>query len=58
MKREVEKHDGGKRGGTTEEEREFITKALYNWCLRLLTALFNYITYFIGNNSDHYQLPY
>ena len=27
-------------------------KALYNWCLQLLTALFNYITYFIGDNSD------
>ena len=25
---------------------------LYNWCFRLLTVLFNYITYFIGNNSD------
>ena len=26
--------------------------ALYNWCFRLLTALFNYVTYFIGDNSD------
>ena len=27
-------------------------KALYNWCLWILTALFNYVTYFIGDNSD------
>jgi hypothetical protein len=27
-------------------------KALYNWVLRLVTALFNYVSYFIGDNSD------
>jgi len=27
-------------------------KALYNWVLRLVTALFNYVTYFLGDNSD------
>lgn len=26
--------------------------ALYNWCFRLLTALLNYVTYFIGDNFD------
>jgi hypothetical protein len=29
--------------------------ALYNWCFRLLTALFNYVTYFIGDNADRHQ---
>ena len=28
------------------------TIALYNWVVRLVTALFNYVTYFIGDNSD------
>lgn len=28
------------------------TIALYNWCLRLITALFNYVSYFLGDNSD------
>ena len=31
-------------------------KALYNWCLRLLTVLFNYVTFFIGDNSDRTEL--
>jgi len=26
--------------------------ALYNWCFHLLTALLNYVTYFIGDSSD------
>src|ERR1700679_3137823 len=26
--------------------------ALYNWCFRLLTALLNYVTYFICDNFD------
>jgi hypothetical protein len=26
--------------------------ALYNWCFRLITALFNYVSYFLGDNSD------
>jgi hypothetical protein len=26
--------------------------ALYNWVVRLVTALLNYVTYFIGDNSD------
>jgi hypothetical protein len=28
------------------------SKALYNWVLRLVTALFNYVTYFLGDSSD------
>jgi len=31
------------------------TKALYNWVLRLLTALFNYVIYFTGDNSDRHD---
>ena len=27
-------------------------KALYNWVLQLITALFNYVSYFLGNNAD------
>jgi len=27
-------------------------KALYNWVLRLVTALFNYVSFFLGDNSD------
>ena len=27
-------------------------KALYNWVIRLVTALFKYVTYFIGDNSE------
>jgi hypothetical protein len=27
-------------------------KALYNWILRLVTALFNYVSYFMGDNAD------
>jgi hypothetical protein len=26
--------------------------ALYNWCFQILTVLLNYVTYFIGYNSD------
>ena len=32
------------------------TIALYNWCLRLLTALFNYVTYFLGDSSDRNRI--
>lgn len=32
------------------------TVALYNWCLRLLTALFNYVTYFLGDSSDRNRI--
>jgi hypothetical protein len=28
------------------------TKALYNWVLRLVTALFNYVSFFMGDNAD------
>ena len=41
-----------------ESKPKFIdtqTIALYNWCFRLLTALFNYVTFFIGNNSDRHK---
>ena len=42
-----------------ESKPKFIdaqTIALYNWCFRLLTALFNYVTFFIGDNSDRHEL--
>jgi len=29
-------------------------KALYNWALRLVTALFNYVSYFLGDNADRH----
>ena len=28
---------------------------LYNWVLRLITALFHYVTFFMGNNADQIQ---
>ena len=28
------------------------SRALYNWCFRLITALFNYVSFFLGDNSD------
>jgi len=28
------------------------SRALYNWCFRLITALFNYVSYFLGDSSD------
>ena len=30
-------------------------KALYNWVLRLVTALFNYVSYFLGDNADRHD---
>lgn len=30
------------------------TKALYNWVLRLVTALFNYVSFFLGDNADRH----
>ena len=30
-------------------------KALYNWALRLVTALFNYVSYFLGDNADQHN---
>lgn len=29
--------------------------ALYNWALRLITALFNYVSYFLGDSSDRHD---
>jgi hypothetical protein len=28
------------------------SRALCNWCFRLITALFNYVSYFMGDNAD------
>jgi len=31
------------------------SRALYNWCLRLVTALFNYVSFFLGDNADRHD---
>jgi len=30
------------------------SRALYNWCFRLITALFNYVSFFLGDNADRH----
>src|SRR5277367_6399260 len=31
------------------------SRALYNWCFRLITALFNYVSFFLGDNADRHD---
>ena len=53
----MEKHDGGKRGGTTEEEREFITlPPCYASSPRLLDKLRAVVVFEVAMNSSHHVL--